>query len=102
MSKDVNQTQKNQTWEPGQRLKDKKIIGTKWVFRSKLNENGKIVRNKERMVCKGYTHLYVIEFEETFSHVVRLESIRMFLEFESFNNFKVYRMDVKLTFQNEI
>ena len=36
------------------RPKDKNVIGKKWVFRKKLNENGGVKRNKERLVCKGY------------------------------------------------
>jgi hypothetical protein len=76
------------------------VIGTKWVFRNKLNEDGKVVRNRARLVCKWYAQVEVIDFEETFSHVARLESIRMFLAFAIFNNFKVYQMDVKSTFVN--
>lgn len=34
--------------------KDKKIIGTKWVFINKLNEDGQVTKNKARFVCKGY------------------------------------------------
>ena len=45
------------------------MIGTKWVFKNKLNEDGKIVRNKERLVCKGYVKVEGIDFEETYSHV---------------------------------
>jgi len=76
------------------------VIGTKWVFRNKLNEDGKVVRNKERLVYKGYAQVEGIEFEETFALIARLESIRMFFEFASFKNFKVYQMDVKSAFLN--
>jgi len=76
------------------------VIGTTWVSRNKLNEYGKIVRNNTRLVCKGYDQVEGIEFEETFSPIARLESIRMFLTFVSFKNFKVYQMDVKLAFLN--
>jgi hypothetical protein len=65
-------------------------IGTKWAFINKLNEDGNIVINKERFVCKGYAQVEGIEFEEIFAHVARLEAIRFFLAFASFKNFKVY------------
>jgi hypothetical protein len=91
---------KNETWELFPRPKDKNVIRTKWVFKNKLNEDGKIVINKARLVCKGYAQMEGIGFEETFAPVARLEVIRMFLAFASFNNFKVYQMDVKSTFMN--
>jgi hypothetical protein len=100
MEEELNQIEKNQTWELVPRPKDKNVIGTKWVFRNKLNEDGKVVRNKARLVCKGYAQVEGIDFEETFAPVARLEAIRMFLAFASFKNFKVYQMDVKSTFLN--
>jgi hypothetical protein len=100
MEEELNQIEKNRTWELVQRPKDKYVIGTKWVFKNKLNEDGKVVRKKERLVCKGYSQVEGIDFEETFSPVAILEAIRMFLAFASFNNFKVYQMDVKSAFLN--
>jgi hypothetical protein len=82
------------------RPKDKNLIGTKWVFRKKLDEDGQVVRNKEIFLCKGYAQVEGIEFEETFSSITRLEAIIMFFAFSCFNNFKVYQMDVKLAFLN--
>ena len=76
------------------------MIGTKWVFRNKLNEDGQIIRNKARLVCKGYAQVEGIDFDETFAPVARLEAIRMFLAFSSSKRFKVYQMDVKSTFLN--
>ena len=53
-----------------------------------MNENGQVARNKVKPVCKGYDQVEDIDFEETFSLVARLESIRMFLEFACYKNFK--------------
>lgn len=55
MEEELNQIEKNNTWELVPRPKDKKVIGTKWVFKNKLNEAGEVVRNKARLVCKVYT-----------------------------------------------
>ena len=79
---------------------NKNIVGTKWVFKKKLNENGKVIRNKARLVCKGYTQVEGIDFEETFAPVARLEAIIMFLAFSCYKNFKVYQIDVKSEFLN--
>ena len=45
----------NDKWELVPRLKDKNLIGTKWVFKNKMNEQGEVIRNKARLVCKGYS-----------------------------------------------
>jgi hypothetical protein len=66
-----------------------------------LDEYGKVVRNKSRLLCKGYSQVEGINFEETFSLVAILEAIRMFLAFSCFKNFKLYQMDVNSTFLNE-
>jgi hypothetical protein len=60
----------------------------------------KVVRNKERLVCKGYAQIEGIDFEETFSPVARMEAIRMFLAFSCHKDFKIYQMDVKSAFLN--
>jgi hypothetical protein len=76
------------------------VLGTKWIFKNKLNENGVIIKNKSILVCKGYSQVECIDFEETFAPVARLEAIKMFLAFACFRNFKIYQMDVKSTFLN--
>jgi hypothetical protein len=63
------------------RPKNKNVIGTKWVFRNTLNEDGKVTRNKDRLVCKGYAHIEGIIFEETFSPVSRMEAICLLLDY---------------------
>jgi hypothetical protein len=88
MNDELDQIEKNQTWDLVPRPKDKNVIGTKWVFRNKQNENGQVVRNKEILVCKGYAQIEGVDFEETFSPVARLEAIRMFLAFACYKNFK--------------
>lgn len=81
MEEEMSQIEKNETWELLPCLKDKNIIGTKWVFKNKMNEDGQIIRNKARIVCKGYSQIEGIDFEENFAPVACMEAIRMFLEF---------------------
>jgi hypothetical protein len=66
MEEELNQIEKNETWELVPRPKDKKFVGTKWVFINKLNEDGQVTKNKVRLVCKGYAQVEGIDFEETF------------------------------------
>lgn len=90
MNEELDQIEKNKTWTLVPRSEDKNFIGTKWVFRKKLNEDGKVVRNKERLVCKGYPQEEGEDYGETFASVARLEGVRKLLSFASFKGFKVY------------
>eukprot|EP00253_Pinus_taeda_P027919 PITA_27919 len=75
MDEELEQIEKNNTWELVPRPKYKNVIGTKWIFKNKLNENGEVIRNKARLVCKGYAQQEGIDFEENFAPVARLEAI---------------------------
>jgi FtsZ-binding cell division protein ZapB len=100
MNEELDQIEKNNTWELVPRPSDKNVIGSKWVFKNKLNEQGQIVRNKARLVCKGYAQIEGQDFDETFAPVARMEVIRMFLAYACHKRFKVYQMDVKSAFLN--
>jgi hypothetical protein len=100
MDEELDQIEKNDTWELVPRPKNKNVIGTKWVFRNKLNEDGHVRRNKARLVCKGYAQIEGVNFEKTFSLVARMEEICLLLAYACSKNVKVYQMDVKSTFLN--
>ena len=100
MNEELDQIENNKTSKLFPKPQDKNVIGTKWVFKNKVNENGQVIRNKARLVCKGYAQVEGVYFEETFAPVARLEKIRMFLAFASYKNLKVYQMDVKSVFFN--
>jgi hypothetical protein len=78
------------------------IIGTKWVFKNKLREDGEIVRNNACLVAQGFSQVKDLDFEETFSSVARLEAIRIFLAFTTTKGFNMYQMDVKSDFLNGV
>ena len=100
MNEELDQIEKNNTCELVPQPKDKNVIGTKWVFRNKLNEDRQIAKNKARLVCKGYAQVEGIDFDETFAPVAIMEAIRMFLSYACSRNIKFYQMDVKSTFLN--
>ena len=54
MDKELDQIEKNDTWELVPTPKDKNVIDTKWVYMNKLNEDGQVTRNKDRLVCKRH------------------------------------------------
>ena len=100
MNEELDQIEKNKTWELVPKPKDKYVIGTKWVFKNKVNENGQVIRNKSKLVWKGYAQVEGVDFEETFAPMARLEAIRMFLAFSSYRKLKIYQIDAKSTFPN--
>jgi hypothetical protein len=81
MDEELDQIEKNDTWELFPRPMNKNVIGTKWVFKNKLNKDDHVTRNKERLVCKGYAQVEDIDFEETFSLVSRMEAIKLILDY---------------------
>ena len=100
MKGELDQTMKNDTWELVPRPKEKNVIGTKWVFRNKMTEQAKVVRNKARLACKGYSQQEDIDYEEIYAPVARMEVVRMLLAYVENKKFKLYQMDVKSTFLN--
>ncbi|RVW19280.1 Retrovirus-related Pol polyprotein from transposon RE1 [Vitis vinifera] len=100
MQEELNQFERSEVWELVPRPSNQSVIGTKWVFRNKMDENGIIVRNKARLVAQGYNQEEGIDYEETFAPVARLEAIRMLLAFACFKDFILYQMDVKSAFLN--
>lgn len=100
MQEELNQFTRNEVWDLVQRPKGFNIIGTKWVFRNKLNEQGEVVRNKARLVAQGYSQQEGIDYNETFAPVARLESICLLISFAAHFNITLYQMDVKSAFLN--
>ena len=100
MQEELNQFERNNVWKLVPKPKNRTIVGTRWVFRNKVDENGVVTRNKARLVAKGYSQSEGIDFDETFAPVARLEAIRIFLAYAAHANFKVYQMDVKSAFLN--
>ena len=88
----------NDTWELVELPSGRKPIGCKWVFKVKHTSDGKVERFKGRLVAKGYAQKYGIDYEETFSPVVRFSSIRSLLAFAVQNDMLIHQMDVVSAF----
>jgi hypothetical protein len=100
MQEELTQFERNEVWDLVPRPKHVNVIGTKWVFKNKSNENGEVTRNKARLVAQGFTQIEGVDFGETFAHVARLESIRLLLAIACILKFKLFQMDVKSAFLN--
>ena len=99
MHEELNNFTRNQVWELVERPKDHNVIGTKWVFWNKQDQDGIVIRNKARLMAQDYTQVEGPDFGETYAPVARLEAIRILLAYAC-AHIKLYQMDVKSTFLN--
>ena len=98
MQEELLQFRIQKVWKLVDLPKGQRAIGTKWVYRNKKDERGIVIKNKARLVAQGYTQEEGIDYDEVFAPVARIEAIRLFLAYASFQRFKVYQMDVKSAF----
>nr|GEX87664.1 copia protein [Tanacetum cinerariifolium] len=75
-----------------------KPLTLKWLFKYKHDEENTVIRNKTRLVVRGYRQEDGIDFEESFAPVARMEAIRIFLAYAAHKGFTEYQMDVKTAF----
>nr|GEV66922.1 retrovirus-related Pol polyprotein from transposon TNT 1-94 [Tanacetum cinerariifolium] len=97
---ELNEFERLKVWELVPRPDKVMVITLRWIYKVKLDELGGILKNKARLVARGYHQDDGIDFEESFAPVARLEAIRIFLAYAAHKNMVVYQMDVKTTFLN--
>ncbi|GKA20555.1 ribonuclease H-like domain, reverse transcriptase, RNA-dependent DNA polymerase [Tanacetum coccineum] len=98
MKVELDSINRNNTWELTTLPKGHKAIGLKWVFKTKKDANGNIIKHKARLVAKGYIQEHGIDFEEVFAPVARMETIRLLLAIAANNKWEVHHLDVKSAF----
>ncbi|GKC06787.1 zinc finger, CCHC-type containing protein [Tanacetum coccineum] len=100
IQEELNQFIANDVWKLVSQPQNMTIIGTKWVFKNKLDENSVVSQNKAWLVAQGYNQQEGIDYDETYAPVARLESIRILLAYACALDFKLFQMDVKSSFLN--
>lgn len=90
----------NDTWKLMELPSGRKTVGCKWVFRTKHGSDGRVERFKARLVARGFTQQYGIDYEETFSPVVRFTSVRALLAHGLQHGMTIHQMDVVTAFLN--
>ncbi|GKA65283.1 zinc finger, CCHC-type containing protein [Tanacetum coccineum] len=98
MKAELDSINRNNTWKLTTLPKGHKAIGLKWVFKTKRDANGNIIKHKARLVAKGYIQEHGIDFEEVFAPVARMETIRLLLAIAANNKWEVHHLDVKSAF----
>lgn len=79
-------------------LPEKNLVSCKWLFKIKRNANGTVARHKARLVSRGFSQEYGINYDETFSPVVRHTTVRLILGLAAHRNWTLHQLDVKNVF----
>nr|GEW36394.1 hypothetical protein [Tanacetum cinerariifolium] len=100
MQEELNEFERLEVWELVPCPDKVMVITLKWIYKVKINELGGILKNKARLVARGYRQEEGIDFEESFAPVARLKAIQIFLAYVAHKSMVVYPMDVKTAFLN--
>nr|GEZ99632.1 copia protein [Tanacetum cinerariifolium] len=98
MQEELHQFDRLDVWELVDRPLCTNVINLKWLWKNKHDEENTVIRNKSRLVAKGYAQKERVDFEESFAPIARLEAVRLFIAYAANKSFTVYQMDVKTAF----
>ncbi|GKE01429.1 retrovirus-related pol polyprotein from transposon TNT 1-94 [Tanacetum coccineum] len=102
MQDELNHFKRLDVWKLVECPIGRNIIAVKWIWKNKTNAKNMVIRNKSRLVAKGYGQEEGIDFEESFAPVARLKAVKIFMAYAAHNNFPIYQMDVKTAFLNAL
>lgn len=94
MNQELKALKDNRTWSLVDLLAGKTPIGCKWVFKIKYKANGEVERYKARLVAKGYNQIAGLDYQKTFSPVVKVVTVRVVITLAAANRWNLYQMDV--------
>ena len=100
MKSEMDSMYTNQVWTLVDQPEGLKPIGCKWIFKKKTNMEGNVITYKARLVAKGCRKKQGVDYDETFSSVAMLKSIRILLSIFAHYDYEIWQMDVKITFLN--
>ncbi len=98
MDEEIMALDANATWELVALLKFKKTIGCKWVYKIKHNADGSVSRYKARLVAKGYAQTSGIDYEETYSPITKMTTVRTIIAMAITKGWLLHQMDVNNVF----
>ncbi|KAG5037263.1 hypothetical protein GYH30_017931 [Glycine max] len=98
MNEEMSALERNETWEIVERPKDKKAVGCRWVYTVKYLADGTLDWYKTRLVAKGYTQTYEIDYEETFVPVAKMNIVRIIISLAAHFGWEMHQFDVKNAF----
>ncbi|RDX62452.1 hypothetical protein CR513_59211, partial [Mucuna pruriens] len=98
MKEEMKALEKNTTWEIFYRPNDKRVICCRWIYTVKCKSDGTLEQYKERLVAKGYTQTYGIDYEETFALVAKMNTVRVIISLVAHFGWNLQQFDVKNVF----
>ncbi|GJR01656.1 putative retrotransposon ty1-copia subclass protein [Tanacetum coccineum] len=100
MNVEMQSMKDNEAWDLVDLPPAGKIVGSEWLFKKKTNMDGAVNTYKARLVVKGFTQTYGVDYEETFSPVADIGAIRILVPIAAFYDYKIWQMVVKTAFLN--
>ena len=98
MRSELKSMDHNQVWDLVDPPPGVTAIGCKWVFKKKTDVDVNVQIHKARLVAKGYGQVQGIDYDETYSPVVMLKSVRILLAIAAYFDYEIWQMDVKMAF----
>ncbi|KAD4888008.1 hypothetical protein E3N88_20081 [Mikania micrantha] len=100
MNSEMQSMRENQVWDLVELPPGSRAVGSKWIFKRKTDMHGNVHTYKARLVAKGFTQTQGVDYDETFSLVAMIKSIRILLAIAAYYDYEIWQMDVKTAFLN--
>ncbi|KAM1480311.1 hypothetical protein ACFX2I_027472 [Malus domestica] len=98
MNEELKALNENKTWSITKLPKGMKTVGCRWVYKTKFKSDGSVERHKARLVARGFTQTYGLNYKETFAPVAKMNSVRVILSVAVNHDWPLFQMDVKNAF----
>nr|GEV96329.1 putative retrotransposon Ty1-copia subclass protein [Tanacetum cinerariifolium] len=100
MNVEMQSMKDNDVWVLVELPPNARTVGSKWLFKQKTDMDGAVYIFKDRLVAKGFTQTYMVDYEETFSPVADIRAIRILIAIAAYYDYEICEMDVKTAFLN--
>src|SRR3954463_10717899 len=100
MKSEMRSMYENKVWTLVDLPDDRQAIENKWIFKKKTDADGNVTVYKARLVAKGFRQVQGVDYDETFSRVAMLKSVRILLAIAAYFDYEIWQMDVKTAFLN--